>query len=289
MKIFQEDTDTEIFIAENVKIGDKLKLEIKIEEQPVYGMKVTNCLVRDGLNWAEQVLLNDDGCPIDEEILGQFKYNKNLTRAMVSFQAHKFPYTSSVYYQCNVRLCLKQAGGCTDTVSVFFLFANQILFKFRFNFDLRSFALICFDLICFESKQIWFPLHLPFKLINFNLIFISPPNHPISLEHNFESTTNVQPPNCDKNAHSFRKRRDLNKPGIAAALRTDEIKELSLEVYSGLHVNEADSDEECECLFLIRFRICELYIVIASPFLATLSSSFAFQLYLLILLADFAT
>lgn len=62
---------------------------------------------------------------------------------------------------------------------------------------------------------------------------------------------NVQPPNCDKNAHSFRKRRDLNKPGIAAALRTDEIKELSLEVYSGLHVNEADSEEECECAYFL--------------------------------------
>ncbi len=27
----------------------------------IYGMKVTNCLVRDGLNWGEQPLINDDG------------------------------------------------------------------------------------------------------------------------------------------------------------------------------------------------------------------------------------
>lgn len=133
MKIFAEDTDTEIFVAENVKIGDKLKLEIKIEEQPVYGMKVTNCLVRDGLNWAEQPLLNDEGCPVDEEILGQFKYNKNLTRSTVSFQAHKFPYTSSVYYQCNVRLCLKQAGGCSDTVSIC---SNHFLLLFSYYYRL---------------------------------------------------------------------------------------------------------------------------------------------------------
>jgi len=57
-------------------------------------------------------------CPVDEEIMGPFKYSHNLTKAEVSFQAHKFPYTSSVYYQCNVRLCLKQSGGCDEVVSI---------------------------------------------------------------------------------------------------------------------------------------------------------------------------
>lgn len=84
----------------------------------VYGMKVTNCLVRDGLNWGEQPLLNDEGCPVDDEIMGPFEYSHNKTRATVSFQAHKFPYTSSVYYQCNVRLCLKDSGGCEDVVRI---------------------------------------------------------------------------------------------------------------------------------------------------------------------------
>lgn len=61
-------------------------------------------------------------CPIDDEIMGHFDYSKNKTRATVSFQAHKFPYTSSVYYQCNVRLCLKESGGCEDVVSITFLY-----------------------------------------------------------------------------------------------------------------------------------------------------------------------
>lgn len=103
--------------AIEVRIGDRLRLEIEIESQSIYGLKVTNCIVRDGLNWTEQPLLNPHGCPVDEDILGQFEYSANLTRAAVSFQAHKFPYTSSVYYQCNVRLCLKQANGCSDVVS----------------------------------------------------------------------------------------------------------------------------------------------------------------------------
>lgn len=41
----------------------------------------------------------------------RFEYSNNYTRAVVSFPAHKFPHTSSVYYQCNVRLCINN-GGC---------------------------------------------------------------------------------------------------------------------------------------------------------------------------------
>ena len=48
--------------------------------------------------------------------MGEFEYSSSKTTALVHFQAHKFPYTSSVYYQCNVRLCIRHAGGCDDTV-----------------------------------------------------------------------------------------------------------------------------------------------------------------------------
>lgn len=50
--------------------------------------------------------------------MGQFQYSANKTTAMVNFQAHKFPYTTSVYYQCHVHLCLKANGGCANTVNV---------------------------------------------------------------------------------------------------------------------------------------------------------------------------
>ena len=46
--------------------------------------------------------------------MGEFEYSSSKTTALVHFQAHKFPYTPSVYYQCNVRLCIKHAGGCDD-------------------------------------------------------------------------------------------------------------------------------------------------------------------------------
>jgi len=99
--------------AENVKIGDPLTLVVALDQQEIFGMKVTDCSVRDGLGWSEQVLLNDQGCPVDLELMGPFEYDANRTRATVHFQAHKFPYTASVYYQCNVRLCLRK-GGCDE-------------------------------------------------------------------------------------------------------------------------------------------------------------------------------
>lgn len=159
--------------AESVKIGDKLTLTISIDYQEIYGMKVTNCLVRDGLNWGEQPLLNDAGCPVDDEIMGPFMYSGNKTRATVNFQAHKFPYTSSVYYQCNVRLCLKENGGCEDV-----------------------------------------------------------------------------PPDCssDSSANSIgyrRRRRQTNNEDDSSSLasvRPEDAKDLSIEVYSGLYVNEAEDD-----------------------------------------------
>lgn len=174
MKIFMADTSNEI-VAENVKIGDRLTLTIAIDNQPVYGMKVTNCLVRDGLNWGEQPLLNDEGCPVDDEIMGPFEYTNNLTRAVVSFQAHKFPYTASVYYQCNVRLCLKESGGCDDI-----------------------------------------------------------------------------PPDCDRNGLNYRRRRrrdtDVEGDANIALVRQDDIRDLSVEVYSGLYVNEAEEEEEVDII-----------------------------------------
>lgn len=113
MKIFSGDPDQRE-VAESVKIGDHLTLQVAIDSQHVYGLKITDCLVRDGLGWGEQRLIDQYGCPVDDEIMGKFKYNKDMNVASVKFLAHKFPYTDSVYYQCNVRLCIKD-GGCEDT------------------------------------------------------------------------------------------------------------------------------------------------------------------------------
>merc|ERR1712012_1381660 len=62
MRIFYGEA-SEGLVAENVKIGDPLSLVISIDEQDIYGMHVTQCLVRDGLGWSEQGLINEEGCP----------------------------------------------------------------------------------------------------------------------------------------------------------------------------------------------------------------------------------
>lgn len=113
MKIFYGDP-TGKEVAENVKIGDPLTLVVSIDSQDAFGLRVTDCLVRDGLGWGEQKLVDKDGCPVDPEIMGMFKYSPNKTTATVNFQAHKFPYTASVYYQCNVQLCVKSNGSCDE-------------------------------------------------------------------------------------------------------------------------------------------------------------------------------
>lgn len=63
--------------------------------------------------------------------MSPFEYDVNRTSAMVKFQAHKFPYTSSVYYQCNVRLCLRN-GGCEE------VYKDEKKTKNKFAFDSKQ-------------------------------------------------------------------------------------------------------------------------------------------------------
>lgn len=58
MKIYRKGQSN---IAEAVKIGDKLVMVIEIDQQDMYGMRVSNCVVRDGLNMAEQLLIDASG------------------------------------------------------------------------------------------------------------------------------------------------------------------------------------------------------------------------------------
>lgn len=107
MKIYSGDK-----LAESVKIGDPLKIIVNIDKQDMYGLRVTDCSVRDGVGIGEQRLLDHNGCPLDQDIVGPFDYDGDRTKATVQFPAHKFPYTTSVYYQCNIRLCMLTDDKC---------------------------------------------------------------------------------------------------------------------------------------------------------------------------------
>lgn len=71
---------------------------------------VSDCHVRDGLGWAEELLVNHVGCPVDSEILPPFSYSRNM--AKVEFPAHKFPYSPTVYYSCAVKICKGNEDSC---------------------------------------------------------------------------------------------------------------------------------------------------------------------------------
>lgn len=105
MVIYQGD-----HVAQNVKIGEPLVLVVSIDPQEVYSLRLSHCSVTDATNSASQSLIDDDGCAIDPEIMGPFKYSEDGNSARVEFQAHKFPTSDSVYYHCNVDLCLKPDG-----------------------------------------------------------------------------------------------------------------------------------------------------------------------------------
>ena len=60
--------------------------------QDIYGMHINECLVRDGVGWSEQRLINDEGCPVDNEIMGQFEYSAGKTTALVRFQVRLLQY-----------------------------------------------------------------------------------------------------------------------------------------------------------------------------------------------------
>lgn len=123
-------------LAENVRIGDPLKLLINIDKQDSYGLHITDCLVRDGIGWGEQRLIDSNGCPLDPEILGPFSYDSDRTKATVAFPAHKFPYTTSVYYQCNVRLCSLGEDYCHKVIEEFSKLLTQVLI-FEFSLDTK--------------------------------------------------------------------------------------------------------------------------------------------------------
>lgn len=48
MKIFSGDP-SQREVAENVKIGDPLTLVVTLDEQDIYGIRVTDCLVRSSM------------------------------------------------------------------------------------------------------------------------------------------------------------------------------------------------------------------------------------------------
>lgn len=98
------------FPVDRVHTGDLITMVVSMDTEQAYTFKVTDCVVQNGDGDVSQNLVDDQGCPIEPEIMGEFDYSDDASHAMVSFNAHRFPDSNIVNYQCMVQMCLKSVG-----------------------------------------------------------------------------------------------------------------------------------------------------------------------------------
>lgn len=77
--------------------------------------------------------------------MGQFNYTTDRLAANVTFPAHKFPYTTSVYYQCNVKLCALKDPECQMVMVFIFFNSTSGSGKLRFFYFFDSHRLLCVE------------------------------------------------------------------------------------------------------------------------------------------------
>ncbi|KAK6112580.1 Zona pellucida-like domain family protein [Brugia pahangi] len=77
----------------------------------VYGLLVHNCYVEDGQG-EKQVIIDGNGCHTDRAVLGDPTYVESLNMAYRESLVFKFADRIIVRFQCQIRLCIKDAGGC---------------------------------------------------------------------------------------------------------------------------------------------------------------------------------
>ncbi|VBB31506.1 unnamed protein product [Acanthocheilonema viteae] len=77
----------------------------------VYGLLVHNCYVEDGQG-EKQIIIDENGCHTDRAVLGDPTYVESLNMAYRESLVFKFADRVIVRFQCQIRLCIKDAGGC---------------------------------------------------------------------------------------------------------------------------------------------------------------------------------
>ncbi|KAG8191748.1 hypothetical protein JTE90_008811 [Oedothorax gibbosus] len=95
------------------RVGKKLTMVIIAKQHPGLDSQVVNCTANDFTNDHIQLLINIDGCSVNEKIMSNLK-DKYISEAMEKvfyshFRAFKFPHTNKVYITCALRFC---KGSC---------------------------------------------------------------------------------------------------------------------------------------------------------------------------------
>uniref|UniRef100_A0AC35U2X4 ZP domain-containing protein n=1 Tax=Rhabditophanes sp. KR3021 TaxID=114890 RepID=A0AC35U2X4_9BILA len=92
------------------KVGDVVVHRWECDSE-AYGMLVHSCYVEDGQGGKHQVV-DDKGCHTDKFLLGSPTYVESLTMAYRESFVFMFADKVSVRFLCQLKLCIKENGGC---------------------------------------------------------------------------------------------------------------------------------------------------------------------------------
>ncbi|VDM96130.1 unnamed protein product [Thelazia callipaeda] len=77
------------------------------------GMLVKKCFVTDG-EGNDHSVLDNDGCSLDDLLLGELVYDSSLMRAHAQSQVFKYADSNQLFFTCQIRLCQKIMGYCEE-------------------------------------------------------------------------------------------------------------------------------------------------------------------------------
>ncbi|VDN07752.1 unnamed protein product [Thelazia callipaeda] len=97
-------------ILKYARVGDQIVHRWECQSD-IYGLLVHNCHVEDGQG-EKQVVIDGNGCHTDRTLLGDPTYVESLNLAYRESLVFKFADRVVVRFQCQIRLCIKDAGGC---------------------------------------------------------------------------------------------------------------------------------------------------------------------------------
>uniref|UniRef100_A0A914QKP3 ZP domain-containing protein n=1 Tax=Panagrolaimus davidi TaxID=227884 RepID=A0A914QKP3_9BILA len=97
-------------ILKYAKVGDQVVHRWECDSE-IYGILVHSCNVEDGQGNKYKVV-DEKGCHTDRKILGDPTYAEALNLAYRESYVFKFADKMGVRFQCEIRLCVKESGGC---------------------------------------------------------------------------------------------------------------------------------------------------------------------------------
>uniref|UniRef100_A0A915Q407 ZP domain-containing protein n=1 Tax=Setaria digitata TaxID=48799 RepID=A0A915Q407_9BILA len=97
-------------ILKYAKVGDQIVHRWECLSD-AYGLLVHNCYVEDGQG-EKQIIIDEQGCHTDRTLLGDPTYVESLNMAYRESLVFKFADRVIVRFQCQIRLCVKEGGGC---------------------------------------------------------------------------------------------------------------------------------------------------------------------------------